>query len=148
MRPGNRGTVDIGANNNSTQDIARQILSGISPADLAQLPGGRLVLDDENDTLELNGDTGISAGVKDELESIIGQTRVIPLFSKVTGPGNNAQYTIVKFVGVRVLEVKLTGAMSQKCVMVQPANVKVQGGVAGGNGQTSQFVVSPVWLVR
>jgi len=33
--PGNRGTVDIGSPNNSTADIVRQILYGISPADLS-----------------------------------------------------------------------------------------------------------------
>src|SRR4051794_20471464 len=33
--PGNRGTVDIGSANNSTADIARQILYGISPSDMA-----------------------------------------------------------------------------------------------------------------
>ena len=31
--PGNRGTVDIGSSNNSTADIARQILYGVTPAD-------------------------------------------------------------------------------------------------------------------
>src|SRR5690606_33966716 len=35
--PGNRGMVDIGSSNNSTSDIARQILYGVSPADLAYL---------------------------------------------------------------------------------------------------------------
>ena len=35
--PGNRGTVDIGSSNNSTADIARQIVYGISTQDL--LPG-------------------------------------------------------------------------------------------------------------
>ncbi len=33
--PGNRGMVDIGSSNNSTSDIARQVLYGISPDDLA-----------------------------------------------------------------------------------------------------------------
>ena len=42
--PGNRGTVDIGSSNNSTADIARQILYGISPADLAY-HGGKLEFD-------------------------------------------------------------------------------------------------------
>ncbi len=145
--PGNRGTVDIGSSNNSTNDIARQIVSGVSSSDLAQLPGAQLVLN-EDGTLNLNGDTGISAGVKDELASIKGQTRVIPIFRSVTGPGNNAQYEIVMFVGIRVLDVKLTGAMSGKRVMVQPANVKMEGGIAGSGTQTSYFVHSPVWIAR
>ena len=102
---------------------------------------------DENGELELNGDTGISAGVKDELESIKGEPRIIPIFRTVTGPGNNAQYTIVCFAGVRILEVKLTGKMSSKRVIIQPAPMVAKGGIAG-SGQTSQFVYSPVWLVR
>jgi len=144
--PGNRGTVDIGSSNNSTADIARQITDGINEADLAH-HGGELVLD-ENGELFLNGDTGISAGVKDELASIIGEPKIIPIFSEVNGPGNNAQYTIVAFAGVRILEVKLTGKMSSKRVMIQPAIIKTLGGIPGSGGQTSQFVYSPVWLVR
>lgn len=145
--PGNRGTVDIGGNNNSTNDIARQILHGVSASDLAQMPGGKVALGSDG-TLSLNGDTGISAGVKDELSAIRGQPRVIPIFSTVSGNGNNAQYTIVAFVGIRVLDVKLTGPMSGKRVTIQPAIVQVDGAIAGDGTQTSQNVYSPVWLVR
>src|SRR5690606_35625254 len=144
--PGNRGTVDIGLSNNSTRDIARQIVHGISHSDLAH-HGGKLELD-ENGELELNGDTGISAGVKDELASIMGQPRIIPIFSKVVGPGNNAQYTIVQFVGVRIMEVRLTGSMSGKKVIVQPAKVVARGGIPRTDEQSSYFVYTPVWLVR
>ena len=142
--PGNRGTVDIGGANNSTSDIAHQILHGITPAEMAQMPGGKLSFDD-NGKLYLNGDTGISAGVKDELASIVGETRIIPIFSNVTGNGNNATYTIVKFCGVRVMYVKLTG--SNKQVLVQPALCVTKGGIQSSGYQTD-FVYSPVWLVR
>ncbi|MCA9269095.1 MAG: hypothetical protein KDA41_11520, partial [Planctomycetales bacterium] len=145
--PGNRGTVDIGSNNNSTADIARQILHGASPEDMAH-HGGVLELD-ENGELFLNGDTGISAGVKDELEAIKGEPKVIPIFRTVVGPGNNATYTIVAFAGVRIMEVKLTGKMSAKRVIIQPANMVLRGAIPGTESvQTSQFVYSPVWLVR
>ena len=145
--PGNRGTVDIGSNNNSTNDIARQITDGVTPEDLDFI-GGSLELD-ENGELFLNGDTGISAGVKDELESIKGEPRVIPIYRTVTGNGNNATYTIVAFAGVRIMEVKLTGKMSGKRVIIQPANVVTQGAIPGDDTtQTSHFVYSPVWLVR
>jgi len=145
--PGNRGTVDIGSNNNSTADIARQILEGLSAEDLAH-HGGALVLG-EDGTLLLNGDTGVSAGVKDELEAIIGLPRVIPVFSQVSGPGNNAVYTIVEFAGIRIMEVKLTGEMSSKRVIIQPAKVIIRGGIPGTGGtQTSSYIASPVWLVR
>lgn len=142
--PGNRGTVDIGGANNSTSDIARQIVNGISPQDMAHLPGSKLEFDSSG-KLYLNGDTGISAGVKDELASIIGQTRMIPVFSNVTGNGNNATYTIVKFVGIRVMYIKLTG--SNKQVIVQPAVVLSRGGIPATTPR-SNYIYSPVWLVR
>jgi Flp pilus assembly protein TadG len=144
--PGNRGMVDIGDPNNSTNDVRRQILYGISPSDLAY-HGGKLELDEYGE-LALNGDTGISAGVKEELASIIGQTRFIPVFDEVSGPGNNAMYTIVKFVGIRILEVRLTGKMSSKRVIVQPAAVVTPGLIPSDTAGTSQLVYSPVHLVE
>ncbi len=145
--PGNRGTVDIGGANNSTNDIARQILYGISAQDLVDL--GKPLTIAPNVELTLNGDTGISAGVKDELESIIGQKRCIPVFSSVCGNGNNATYTIVRWVGVRILNVKLTGKMSGKQLIVQPAPLVARNAVIATDGGTSSdFVLSPVILAR
>jgi len=145
--PGNRGTVDIGGSNNSTADIARQIISGISAEDLEDL--GKPLMLDANGTMTLNGDTGISAGVKDELASIIGETRIIPVFSSVFGNGNNANYTIVQWVGVRILYVKLTGSMSSKQLIVQPAPVIARNVVAGDASRTwSDSIYSAVVLVQ
>lgn len=147
LPPGNRGTIDIGSNNNSTADIARQVVHGANAADLA-FHGGSLQLNDSG-VIVLNGDTGISAGIKDELISIIGQPRIIPLFRMVTGNGNNAQYTIVGFAGMTVLEVDLTGNASDKRVMIQPAKVVTGGGITGGvAGTTSYGIYSTAWLVR
>jgi hypothetical protein len=134
--------VDIGSSNNSTSDIARQIVEGVSPDDLEH-HGGKLELDD-NGELELNGDTGISAGVKDELASIMGEPRIIP----VVGPGNNATYTIVKFAGVRIMDVKLTGKMSQKRVIIQPCPIVTAGAIYGETSGSSSLVFTPVKLVR
>jgi hypothetical protein len=144
--PGNRGTVDIGGSNNSTADIARQIVEGISAADLAY-HGGKLEFN-ANGELQLNGDTGISGGVKDELTSIIGKPRIIPIFSSVSGNGNNAQYTIVKWQGIRIMAVKLTGSMSQKHVTIQVAPVMTSGVIPSTTTGTSEYVFSPVVLVK
>ncbi len=145
--PGNRGTVDIGGANNSTNDIARQIVQGISAQDLVKL--GKPLNLDPNAGLTLNGDTGISAGVKDELASIIGQKRIIPLFSSVSGNGNNANYTIVRWVSVRIMHVKLTGSMSSKQLMVQPVPMIAPHAITATTGGTSsQFILSPVMLAR
>jgi hypothetical protein len=147
--PGNRGTVDIGGSNNSTSDIARQILNGISPEDFAALAAqGRTLVFDSNGKVYLNGDTGISAGVKDELAAIKGEPRIIPIFESVSGNGNNAEYTIVRWQGIRIMAVKLTGSMSQKHVTIQVAPVITNGVVPSPSSGTSNFVYSPVVLVR
>lgn len=149
LPPGNFGTVDIGGANNSTSDLSRQIRYGISPDDIQEL-GFDLVLGPSG-SFQLNGDTGLSAGIKDDLAAIKGLPRTIPLFSSVTGPGNNAMYTIVGFAGVRIMDVKLTGSMSSKKVIIQPAYVIDDSAVAGGPGlQPGQgdFVYRPVELVR
>ena len=144
--PGNRGTVDIGSSNNSTADISRQILHGATPEDLDH-HGGSLEFDAYGE-LFLNGDTGISAGVKDELLAIKGEPRIIPLFREVDGPGNNAEYTIVKFVGIRIVAVKLTGSVSSKHVTIQPAQIVAEGAIPGNGTSTSSFIYSPTWIIR
>lgn len=144
--PGNRGTVDIGSSNNSTNDIARQILHGVNASDMAY-HGGRLEFD-QCGKLYLNGDTGISAGVKDELAQIKGQPRIIPIFSEVNGPGNNAIYTIVKWQGIRIMDVKLTGPMNKKHVTIQMAPAVGPGVIPSTITGTSAFVYSPAVLIE
>jgi hypothetical protein len=144
--PGNRGTVDIGGANNSTSDIADQILHGVSAQDLVDL--GKALEFDANGHLALNGDTGISAGVKDELASISGKPRIIPVFQNVSGNGNNANYTIIKWQGIRIMAVKLTGSGSQKHVTIQVAPVLVKGGVPSTASGSSSGVYSNVVLVQ
>ena len=118
LPPGNRGTVDFGSSGNSTADIKRQILYGLNESDLSYF-GGEISLSFAN-PLSINGDTGLSAGIKAELEAVKGQSRAIPLFVNIpTGNGDNAYYTIVKFVGIRIMHVKLTG--NPKELILQPA---------------------------
>lgn len=145
---GNFGTIDIGSSNNSTSDLARQILEGPNAYDMSFFPDNTLKLGNDG-TVTLNGDTGISAGVKDELAAIIGQPRVLPLYSTVSGNGNNANFVIVRFVGVTIVDVKLTGSLSSKYVMVQPTYVVDPTAVSGGeDGSTSRFVRRPLSLIE
>ncbi len=144
--PGNRGTVDIGSSNNSTADIARQILHGVNATDLAVL-GGEIRFDNAGE-LKLNGDTGISAGFKDELSAIRGQPRCIPIFSEVNGPGNTAVYTIVKWCGIRIMDVKLTGPMTKKHVTIQVGPIICAGVIPSTTAGTSDHVYSTVVLIE
>ena len=145
--PGNRGTVDIGGSNNSTNDLKRQILDGISAQDMDDL--GQSLEFDANGELELNGDTGLSAGIKSQLAEIIGETRIIPIFTSVHGNGNNATYTIVRFEGVRILDVKLTGPRKKKHLTIQPApTIARHSIIVEGSVDESDFLFTPVMLVE
>jgi hypothetical protein len=146
---GNFGTLNVGVSENSTNHLSSVIRNGLTQADL-DFHGGDLSFDSKGE-LALTGDTGISNGLKDDLTAILGKPVVIPLYSKVTGPGNNADYTIVKFVGVRIVRVKLEG--NDKHVLVQPAEVTFKGVIAsptwsGGSSTSSYLVYSPVVIVK
>jgi len=143
---GNFGTVDIGSSSNSTADLSRQIRYGVSADDLDYF-GGELMLGSDG-TLQLSGDTGLSAALKEDLVAIKGMPRAIPLFSSVTGPGNNSMFTVVGFAGINIMEVKLTGSMNSKKVIIQPAYVVDDAALTGPGSGSSYFVYAPVHLVR
>jgi hypothetical protein len=144
---GKRGTVDIGSSSSTTADHERQIVQGINKQDMLEL--GKPLEFDGSGNLTLNGDMGISAAVNDELVSIIGKTRVIPIFDSVAGTGNNCTYTIVQWAGVRIVDVKLVGAASSKRLMVQPASVVSKYASPNPDSTpTSWFVYTPPKLVR
>ncbi len=145
--PGNRGTVDIGGANNSTADLSRQLMHGISAQDFVDL--GKPLKFDANGELDLNGDTGISAGIKDELASLIGKVRIIPIYDAASGNGNNAWFTIVRWEGIRILDVQLTGKPANKRVTIQPAKVVARGAIIDKTGTYySSHAVAPVMLVE
>lgn len=130
---GNRGTINIGNPNNSTADISRQISDGVNSGDLAYHGGS---IDFSSGPIVFSGDPGLSAAIKDELESIIGEPRALVLFTEVSGNGANAAYTCVRFAGVRVMHVKLTGPMSLKRVIIQPAAIFDSHVIAGPTDTT------------
>jgi len=142
---GNWGTVDIGCDNNSTADLRRQIRDGVNADDLAEY-GGVLTLDKTTGSLTLNGDTGISAGMKDAMVDIVGKGRTILLHRSVEGPGNNANYEVVGFAGIRVVDVKMTG--NQKYILLQPAYVIDPTAAFATWSSESYFVTQPLRLVR
>jgi Flp pilus assembly protein TadG len=143
--PGNRGTVDIGVNNNSTSHLGDQIRYGVTEEDLS-FHGGSLEFDGNGELL-LGADPGISNGIKDDLAAIVGEPRIIPIFRSLSGNGNNAVYTIVKFVGVRLVHVHMTG--NNKHVFIQPAKVLTRGGITTpGSEAYTDNIYSPVTLAR
>ncbi len=146
--PGNFGTVDIGGADNSTADLTQQILEGIAPEDL-EYHGGSLELGADG-TLSLTGDPGLSARIGDALGQILGEPRVVPVYTNVAAAGNTAVYTITGFAGVRIMEVNLKGQLDQKRVVIQRSDVVLDGGIPARDGatQTSINVYSHVTLVQ
>jgi Flp pilus assembly protein TadG len=112
--PGNWGTINVGVTNNSTSTLRSQIENGITPAQMtaAGFP---------NPPSTFSGNPGISSGISSALSDIIGKPLVVPLWSGVSGNGNNLTYTMSEYVGVRIMAVDLTG--NPKYVIVQPALV-------------------------
>ncbi len=144
--PGNFGMIDIGSSSNSTSEAAAMILDGATPADL-DYHGGSLELD-ANGELVLGGDPGLSSGIKDALSQIVGQTRIVGLYTTVTDGGSKAQYTIVKFVAVRVLHVDFSDSKSNKQLIVQPSTIVAKWAIPGdGSGTTSDFIYGLPTLV-
>lgn len=142
---GNFGTVDVGSGSNSTDDLARQILYGLSEEDLLYLP---------NDSIQLpmffEGDTGVSAGIKDELEDIYGECRSILLFTTVESPGNNAMFYVVDMAGIRVMQVEMSGSLDYKHLSIQLCKPTLGNATPGtgnviGEGKT---VFTPLILIE
>jgi Flp pilus assembly protein TadG len=125
---GNAGTVDLGDTANAAQAIADQILGGLTYEDYqameAQglLTDGQFILDpDNNIEVTAEGDTGISGGpIQQAFDQIIGETRAILLYSQVSSPGNNAEYTLVEFVGVRVLFARMNSGTKSIWIQMAP----------------------------
>lgn len=144
---GNRGTVDIGSPNNSTNDLKRQIQYGINAYDLSYFPDGEIKFNSQG-TLVLNGDTGISAGIQASLQAIIGQTRIMPIFTTVSGPGNNANYTIVRWVGIRIMAVNLNGGPNNRHLTVQPTMISTSHGIRTNGAVNIDAVMSQPVLIQ
>ncbi len=142
--PGNLGTVNIGTSANSTSYISKQIREGLTQSDL-DFHGGSIELN-SNGELHLTGNTGLSAAMENDFSLISGEPRIIPVYRKVTGKGDNARFTIVKFVAVQIMSAVLTGG--QKSVVIQPAKVTFDGSIQGSSSGISEGVYSSPRLVN
>jgi hypothetical protein len=142
---GNWGTLNIGNSNNSTAVLERQIRDGATGIDLAEFDGV-LELDSFTKSLTLNGDTGISSGMKDAVADIIGQPRTMPLYRTAEGNGDTLNYEIVGFAGVRIMDADLTGNV--RYLLIQPAYVVDPTAISKSWSDDSYFVTQPLRLVR
>lgn len=115
--PGNWGTVDIGTSGNSANDLKRQIEVGLSENDLASLhQENRTPSPDRIDSqlpMEVNADSGFSSGIKNAINNVEGETRLMPIYDSVSGNGgNNVEFGIVGWAVVQIVDSSWNGSQN------------------------------------
>ncbi|MFZ9793370.1 MAG: hypothetical protein ACO3F3_13625, partial [Gemmataceae bacterium] len=69
------------------------------------------------------------------VQSIIGKPRILPIFSNVSGSGNNAYYNLIGFVPIRIVAADLSSG--NKYIQFQPA-VAVNGSNMGSTNSVAK----------
>ena len=81
--PGNWGTLDIGSTDNSTSSLNDQILNGLRQSDIDALhSSGRIPQNghiDSSQSTWMQGDPGLSSGLKQSVQNVHGKIKVIPI---------------------------------------------------------------------
>jgi Flp pilus assembly protein TadG len=144
--PGNFGLIDIGPPANDTPTFRTWIDNGPSAADLSYFGSDGLQAT-PSAPATLKGGPGLKSTLVSNMADVVGQPRVVPLFSSYSGNGSNTQYTIVGFAGITI--VSATGHGSNIQVVVQPITA-VNPTATTGTGSGSSFVyeMTPISLVR
>jgi len=90
----------------------------------------------------------MTASIKQAIADVVGRSKTIMLHNQLTGSGANALFTISGFVGIRVMDYRMTGSAHNKYILIQPAVVMDTSTVAYSDSETSDYVGQPVHLVR
>ena len=105
--PGNWATADLGPTSNSTAELSNQILNGLRQSDLNLLYQQGAIASPEYinaaTPMSVNADPGFSAGIMEAVQQVHGQLRVIPIYSALSGGGNNLNYSIIGWGVVEVV---------------------------------------------
>ncbi|MCH7689075.1 MAG: hypothetical protein IH899_20770 [Planctomycetes bacterium] len=149
LPPGNRGTVSFGdPGDNSTGTLERQIVEGLNAYDMSFYTNNEISLD--GGPFEVYGNPGISAGIEDELISVIGQFRIAALFTTAAGNGSNTTYTVVRWVASRIMAVDF--GEKPKYVYVQPASFVMKNAVRVKGGDLAEIrddtIFAPLFLYK
>ncbi|MBO0696902.1 MAG: hypothetical protein J2P46_00775 [Zavarzinella sp.] len=151
--PGNFGLVNLNYTDpvNNQPQFSQWILYGPTAADIATFgPNGFQATPSAPVTIK--GGPGLKSSLMPDLDAIIGQPRILPIFSSYTGQGSNTYYTIVGFLGVTVVKAEGRGSNEdisfEPMAVVDPTATSVP--ARPGNGGKTRFVftTSPVTLTR
>ena len=115
--PGNWSMIGFDGGSNSNSELQDRIVNGYQSE--VVLPA------------TLSGDPGIPTPSID-IDSLIGTTITIPVFSDARSSGAGSEYDLDGFVGVEILDVVMTGAASQRHIDVRFTTQRLGEGLAGG----------------
>lgn len=123
---GNFGMLNIGTGNQGVSAEAVQIENGVPASDFEMEIGtSELTFSDADGgaiTYDITGSPGLEATLKSVLSQKVGQVIGFFLHTNVVLSGSNATYTITQLRYGRVMDIRLTGAPSQRGFFVQPVS--------------------------
>ena len=152
--PGNWGTLDIGNTNNSTSELNDQIVNGLRQADLNALQSeGRIPQNshiDGSQPVWMQGDPGLSSGVKHGVQAVHGQKKVIPIYDQLGGQlgGNNVELHVVGWGVVTVVDSQWHGTNNIKVIVKKShgfqGELRANGDLGAESGYIQGAYTSPV----
>lgn len=111
--PGNFGFLDLDGGSNDVVELRYYIEHGYDK-DFTIPPGG---------SIEVNGSAGIDGNsLLNSFEQIIGEEVFLPVHNWVIGEGDNAIFSVISILAVRIETVKLTGNPESRYIRVKIIN--------------------------
>jgi len=100
VSPGNFGWLNLDGGANTTGELADWVQNGYPEL---------FIIDPDTGHIWIDGTPGLRAALKDELESVVGRPMFMCVYDTMEGNGANAEFRVVTFAGVTILEVDVTG---------------------------------------
>lgn len=149
--PGNFGLLNLNFTHpvNNEPQFSKWILYGPTSSDLGSFGVNGFQASPSSPTV-VKGGPGWKSALQTDLKSIVGQSRILPLFTTYSGQGSNTYYTVVGFLAVTVVKAEGRGSnetiIFQPMIAVDPTATSVDSGTVG----KTRFVytTSPLSLSR
>ncbi len=152
--PGDWGTLDIGATDNSTSELNDQINNGLRQKDLDSLyEQGQIAQTTHIDSevpAWMQGDSGLSSGLKSSVEANHGKQKLIPIYDQLGGQlaGNNVEFHVVGWGVVTIIDSVWQGQTNTRVIVKKShmfrGHLRPKGTLSAGSGYIDGAYTSPV----
>jgi Flp pilus assembly protein TadG len=100
LSPGNFGWLNLNGGAQSTQELVEWVQNGYPEL---------FVIDPQVGYRWIDGTCGVRASLQNDLQSVIGRDLFVCVYDQIEGNGANANFRVVRFACVTILEVRLSG---------------------------------------